>query len=421
MGDESLGGYPQELFVKREELLPELICPICTSVFRKPVSLLCASLHTYCEACIKKWLQKNKTCPIDRGTLPPIEQLYAPNHIVSNIIDRLEIHCSNVEDGCQWAGKVEEVATHQSACEYSPVSCPNVGCSEHLLIRDLAAHLLECPKRRVPCQDCHIEICFQDLESHRATCPQRPMDCPNGCGVRISQGQAAAHDRVCPHLEISCPVRGCGARIIREKLREHLEQEPGVHMTLLVTVVAEQEATIAEMQAALARLQGQGFRTQAFSPLFPDHAQVTNGMHTFRKLTGWSGPPSPSTGQTRFLLRIERSVRGAVEVGIVPRVGDDLGTNYVGSQALRGWALQGKGCGDSQLPTKFGPGCHDQGMPFGGGRNWHDGDLVELRLEGRDLRMLLNGVDQGVAFTGVEPGFFAVSLWHKDDAVTIID
>jgi len=121
---------------------------------------------------------------------------------------------------------------------------------------------------------------------------------------------------------------------------------------------------------------------QVFRPLFPENSLIQNSGRTFRKRTGaeWttipltqsvdeSGPSTapfpksePTSGIARFLLRIDHTVRGAVEVGLVPRITDELRFNYVGSFSAGGWAIQGKGCGESQIPTKFGPGCHNEGM-----------------------------------------------------------
>ena len=116
---ESSGGYPLELFV---DLPPnELICPICLEVLEQPYQ--CSQGHTFCEKCINKCKQSSSsvssnnsstnsgdvpvwimpvvhdhphyrssyTCPTCRITFDKLQI----NLIVRNLINNLQVHCSN--------------------------------------------------------------------------------------------------------------------------------------------------------------------------------------------------------------------------------------------------------------------------------------------------------------------------------------
>ena len=67
--------------------------------------------HAFCSACIKDWLQRQQTCPIDRGALK-LTQLKPVPRILKNLLARLSIACSNQDHGCTAVVKLDVLATH---------------------------------------------------------------------------------------------------------------------------------------------------------------------------------------------------------------------------------------------------------------------------------------------------------------------
>ena len=46
----------------------ELICPICSAVLEEPLQAPECE-HAFCAACIKEWLNRQRTCPVDRNPI----------------------------------------------------------------------------------------------------------------------------------------------------------------------------------------------------------------------------------------------------------------------------------------------------------------------------------------------------------------
>ena len=131
----------------------ELLCSICTDIVQQPQC--CRSGHVFCEACIKKWLQNNSTCPIGREELE-VEQL-AYVRPLERMVDRMQVRCPNRgarrswtcrPSGCAWIGLVADRAAHlHNECAFQPVPCTLPGCNASVPRRRLAAHMNMCPYR----------------------------------------------------------------------------------------------------------------------------------------------------------------------------------------------------------------------------------------------------------------------------------
>eukprot|EP01017_Pseudomicrothorax_dubius_P048091 TRINITY_DN869_c0_g1_i6.p1 TRINITY_DN869_c0_g1~~TRINITY_DN869_c0_g1_i6.p1 ORF type:complete len:325 (-),score=42.27 TRINITY_DN869_c0_g1_i6:170-1144(-) len=80
-----------------------------------PVLLLMTYSHTFCKACIFKWLEQNRTCPICRSPCQP--SLLRADMIPTNIIDDLDVSCPS--EGCQWIGKHETLIGHILSCVHT--------------------------------------------------------------------------------------------------------------------------------------------------------------------------------------------------------------------------------------------------------------------------------------------------------------
>ena len=55
-------------FVKLSVISDHLKCPICLDVYMAPMRLFCGYFsskfsHTFCEVCLKKYIEASKKCP----------------------------------------------------------------------------------------------------------------------------------------------------------------------------------------------------------------------------------------------------------------------------------------------------------------------------------------------------------------------
>ncbi|XP_033342863.1 E3 ubiquitin-protein ligase NRDP1 [Megalopta genalis] len=111
------------------EVDQELICVICSGVLEDPIQIPECE-HTFCRTCIKEWMKRQATCPIDHTPITS-EQLRAAPRILRNMLTRLCISCDNIMYGCQAIVKLDSLVSHLEQCEYNlerPMLC-NQGCN----------------------------------------------------------------------------------------------------------------------------------------------------------------------------------------------------------------------------------------------------------------------------------------------------
>lgn len=111
-------GYDPKLFVSAVD--EELKCPICQLILERPVSGIPCN-HLYCEECIRTWLRRSKTCPLDRQFLSE-EKLKPGPRIIVNFLKNLEIYCPNSVNGCAWTVKINDLMFHSSWCPFTSLS-----------------------------------------------------------------------------------------------------------------------------------------------------------------------------------------------------------------------------------------------------------------------------------------------------------
>lgn len=110
------------------EVDEELICAICSSVLEDPLQAPECE-HAFCSVCIKEWLNRKNTCPIDRRPLT-VDKLKTVPRILKNLLSRLQIVCDHVEFGCKEVIKLESLSIHLKECQFNPnrpVECEGCG------------------------------------------------------------------------------------------------------------------------------------------------------------------------------------------------------------------------------------------------------------------------------------------------------
>ncbi|KAJ1474977.1 hypothetical protein T484DRAFT_1830167 [Baffinella frigidus] len=126
------------------------------------------------------------------------------------------------EQGCWWRGTVGQLDAHLEGCDWMPVKCPNKGCTESPLRKDLPDHTTTCGK----CQHCEWQIDCQSLAKHEGRCPAVKIECPNaGCGVQYVRGSMNLHRAECEREEVACPCKACDSRLLRQDVDAHVSAQ----------------------------------------------------------------------------------------------------------------------------------------------------------------------------------------------------
>ncbi|KAL7668167.1 hypothetical protein ACOME3_008881 [Neoechinorhynchus agilis] len=123
----------------------ELICPICSGVLENPTQVP-ACEHAFCRDCICQWLSTDTRCPLDRKIVS-VSCLKPVPRILRNLLNKLEIHCDNVDHGCDQVMRLELLSDHLEICQYNPkrpIRCDTCGLvvpqdemEEHSCVREL--------------------------------------------------------------------------------------------------------------------------------------------------------------------------------------------------------------------------------------------------------------------------------------------
>ncbi len=107
------------------------ICSICTNILTEPVLIECCG-KLFCQECLSKWLQKQKSCPHCRDT----ELKYIKDRRMKRIIDSSKIYCLNRSKGCGKISTVGECSTHLETCLFVEVPCTN-NCGARMTRKEL--------------------------------------------------------------------------------------------------------------------------------------------------------------------------------------------------------------------------------------------------------------------------------------------
>lgn len=134
------------------EVDEELICPICSGVLEEPLQATQCE-HAFCSTCIHDWMNRQPTCPIDRGPLLR-KNLKPVPRILRNLLSRLKLNCNNAEFGCTAVVKLDSLQSHLQECEFNPkkpilcdrgcgLTMPKDELGDHNCVRELRAVVLQ--------------------------------------------------------------------------------------------------------------------------------------------------------------------------------------------------------------------------------------------------------------------------------------
>ena len=144
-------GYDKERFVGKVDR--NFICSICFNVLKNPV--LCPrNHHCFCRGCIAKHLGNYQRFPTCADELT-VETLIEPQRMVKQMLNALNIHCANIDRGCQEILELQNLDSHEATCGLTPAVCTNEGCGATINQRDLIHHESEeCEFRKLKCHSC---------------------------------------------------------------------------------------------------------------------------------------------------------------------------------------------------------------------------------------------------------------------------
>jgi hypothetical protein len=83
------------------------------SVLRDACDTVCGC--TFCRACILKWLDKSRTCPIDRKFLR-VTCLRPTHRLIKSLLDGLRLRCPHHREGCPEVLRLEAWNRHVAIC-----------------------------------------------------------------------------------------------------------------------------------------------------------------------------------------------------------------------------------------------------------------------------------------------------------------
>ena len=243
-------------------------------VLRDPRLTECCGQH-YCDSCLKKWLERNNSCP------------HCRKKDFQNILDKamireikeFKVRCTNKTKGCKWVDELGALKDHlesDNGCDYVMVTCSNHvalptllcglsifwesirtkrSCEEVMERRHLTHHQEnECLYRQYTCQYCGYIDTYDAIagsgeirnegskircgSNHYSQCYEYPSECPNECGAEnIKRKDMKIHRENCPLEPLNCPFQhvGCSVgKILRKDMDSHCKENMQTHLLLVV-------------------------------------------------------------------------------------------------------------------------------------------------------------------------------------------
>ncbi|CCE80025.1 Piso0_003122 [Millerozyma farinosa CBS 7064] len=222
---DTINNYPSSFNLTNKNIRPDLrnikyktttehlSCPICQQPFIAPLTTACG--HTFCKECICEYFRISKSsgdgelkgfCPLDRFPINAgnTNDLFPAPLIISNLVDDLQVYCSNSERGCEWSGSRWELEHHLMVdCGYTGVHCNGV--------------------RRIKKADASCSKDPQDSEDGSESDPIAQEEYYDVICDKLIERRFCSDDGTCVHRIISCDY--CQMMITEVSKSSHLETE----------------------------------------------------------------------------------------------------------------------------------------------------------------------------------------------------
>ena len=232
------------------EPIPEevqTVCSICLLTLKEPCIVGCCG-NRFCKACIKPAKQL-RFCPLCKAS--NFQML--PDKQLERLLNQRNVYCLLRDSGCKWTGELNKLPNHlhfvddvvhvstslgkTDICEFLPIPC--VYCKEYFRRIDMEKHKSNCNARPSVCKYCCYKCPFKDLVSqHLQKCSLYPITCKNLCGKDFKRKDLEAHlANDCPLQKVDCEYRyaGCGEKVSRKDVADHMEMKLRTHLSLVST------------------------------------------------------------------------------------------------------------------------------------------------------------------------------------------
>lgn len=147
---------------------PKYFCSSCALLLREVMQTSCG--HFYCQSCLPSLIRDVTSglmkCLVDKDNLHQVEIF--PDRFMRREVLSLVVHCTFMEDGCNWMGEVRYLEDHkQTDCKYLEVLCVHATCSMRVKKSELADHFIkECRVRLQQCQFCDKSVAYCEMKEH---------------------------------------------------------------------------------------------------------------------------------------------------------------------------------------------------------------------------------------------------------------
>ena len=238
-----------ELLIDNSSEIDEFVCPLCKGILNEPIIDKCS--HVFCKACIEKYYNIYKQCPISKNKIN-IKEITSIN-IITNRINKNKIKCKNYNKGCDWIGKILDMKNHiLNDCQKTLIKCPFENCNLLIMKEHLDNHIKECDYRNVECQDCHNNFPFKILiEQHSSVCEKKKIECPQKCGLIIERGNIDKHikdDCDCTFKECCFNKYGCSDKYMKKEFETKMEKDSHKHLLLLTKIINDLNKKINQIE-----------------------------------------------------------------------------------------------------------------------------------------------------------------------------
>ena len=192
-------------FVERPS--EDFFCPVSLELLLEPQLTSCCGHHLSLEAATR--LQREgKACPLCNGEQWSI--MLDKYH--RRKVHEVRVRCWHTDNGCAWAGEVNDLKRHADACE----------------------------KRPWECQYCALKCTHgEGEEKHWPACLKFPEPCPNRCEVgSVERCNMELHRSVCSLEPVACEMKefGCSVVVPRKELATHMRESELQHLTAMTVL-----------------------------------------------------------------------------------------------------------------------------------------------------------------------------------------
>ena len=144
--------------VAPQELVALFMCAICQGLAEAPKQTPC--VHTFCLACIDKWISSHNSCPVCRQAATPLTDLSDASLF---LYETITVQCANVNRGCHAMSSPPAMSLHEDKCQKRVVECRKM-CGASFCVSEKWAHRLVCPLetsiifKAICCEKCWQEV-----------------------------------------------------------------------------------------------------------------------------------------------------------------------------------------------------------------------------------------------------------------------